>query len=260
MRAPFMGGDFPGPVKYGYASVGEVEAGPAELGRSPRVLPVPASDAITSCRRSGASVPAGVPPARAVLAANMETALNAVWDARAGRRSHRRRRRRRGRAAGRLSQRAATGGRGDRGRHRRRRGRAGARLGARFAAPDAPPANPIACSTPAARPMALPPHSARRRGGAIVELSWYGDRAVAAAAGRGIPRRRLRLVARSAGRAVHRPRWSTGRRLALALALLADPVLDVLAPASLLRGAPGAAAGDLASRSADRGLPAHPLR
>src|SRR4029453_681738 len=31
MRAPFQQGDFPAPVKYGYLSVGEVAAGPAEL-------------------------------------------------------------------------------------------------------------------------------------------------------------------------------------------------------------------------------------
>src|SRR6202166_4836050 len=31
MRAPFMGGAFPFPVKYGYATVGRVECGPAEL-------------------------------------------------------------------------------------------------------------------------------------------------------------------------------------------------------------------------------------
>src|SRR5919107_2096350 len=31
MRAPFQDGDFPGPVKYGYLSVGVVEAGPDGL-------------------------------------------------------------------------------------------------------------------------------------------------------------------------------------------------------------------------------------
>ena len=31
MRAPFQEGDFPGPVKYGYASVGEVLEGPAKI-------------------------------------------------------------------------------------------------------------------------------------------------------------------------------------------------------------------------------------
>ena len=31
MRAPFQEGEFPGPVKYGYANVGRVECGPAEI-------------------------------------------------------------------------------------------------------------------------------------------------------------------------------------------------------------------------------------
>src|SRR5215471_3824950 len=31
MRAPFQAGDFPGPVKYGYANVGCVERGPRAL-------------------------------------------------------------------------------------------------------------------------------------------------------------------------------------------------------------------------------------
>ena len=80
MRAPMMGGAFPFPVKYGYATVGRVEAGPAELrGRTvfslyphQSMFNVPA-DAVTV-------VPDNVPPARAVMAANMETALNAIWD------------------------------------------------------------------------------------------------------------------------------------------------------------------------------------
>jgi hypothetical protein len=31
MRAPFMGGAFPFPVKYGYSIVGQIENGPSEL-------------------------------------------------------------------------------------------------------------------------------------------------------------------------------------------------------------------------------------
>ena len=81
MRAPFMGGSFPFPVKYGYATVGRVEAGPDHLaGRNAfalhphqTVFDVPA-DAVVP-------VPNDVPISRAVLAANMETALNATWDA-----------------------------------------------------------------------------------------------------------------------------------------------------------------------------------
>src|SRR3990172_6381309 len=82
MRAPFQAGDFPAPVKYGYISVGVVETGPAALaGRTVFCLHphqtryvVPA-DAVHV-------VPDDVPAARAVLAANMETAINGVWDGR----------------------------------------------------------------------------------------------------------------------------------------------------------------------------------
>jgi threonine dehydrogenase-like Zn-dependent dehydrogenase len=81
MRAPFQEGDLPGPVKYGYLSVGVVERGPRELeGRTVFCLyphqsryVVPASAVVP--------VPEGVPPARAVLAGTVETAVNALWDA-----------------------------------------------------------------------------------------------------------------------------------------------------------------------------------
>ena len=77
MRAPFMGGSFPFPVKYGYATVGRVEAGPAELrGRLVFALH-PHQSLFNVPAEAVVPIPDGVPPARAVLAANMETALNA---------------------------------------------------------------------------------------------------------------------------------------------------------------------------------------
>ena len=84
MRAPFMAGHFPFPVKYGYATVGRVEGGPEHLlGRMvftlhphQNLFNIPASAVVM--------LPENVPPQRAVLAANMETALNAVWDAAPG--------------------------------------------------------------------------------------------------------------------------------------------------------------------------------
>ncbi len=84
MRAPFMAGDFPFPVKYGYATVGRIEGGVGALrGRTVFTLHphqnffnIPASAAVV--------LPENLPPQRAVLAANMETALNAVWDAAPG--------------------------------------------------------------------------------------------------------------------------------------------------------------------------------
>src|SRR5215470_16153373 len=80
MRAPMMGGAFPYPVKYGYATVGRVEAGPAEL-RGRLVFSLhPHQSLFTVPASAVCPVPQIIPPARAVLAANMETALNAVWD------------------------------------------------------------------------------------------------------------------------------------------------------------------------------------
>src|SRR5206468_1826949 len=81
MRAPFQEGDFPGPVKYGYLSVGTVEQGPAELrGRTIFCL-YPHQTAYVVPADAVSVVPEGVPAARAVLAGTVETAVNALWDA-----------------------------------------------------------------------------------------------------------------------------------------------------------------------------------
>src|SRR5437588_4384072 len=81
MRAPFQEGDFPGPVKYGYLSVGAVERGPAELrGRTVFCL-YPHQTAYVVPSSAVCVVPEDVPPARAVLAGTVETAINALWDA-----------------------------------------------------------------------------------------------------------------------------------------------------------------------------------
>jgi NADPH:quinone reductase-like Zn-dependent oxidoreductase len=81
MRAPFQEGDLPGPVKYGYLNVGEVEQGPAELrGRTVFCL-YPHQTAYVVPASAVAVVPEGVPAARAVLAGTVETAVNALWDA-----------------------------------------------------------------------------------------------------------------------------------------------------------------------------------
>jgi threonine dehydrogenase-like Zn-dependent dehydrogenase len=81
MRAPFQDGDFPGPVKYGYLSVGVVEQGPVYLrGRTVFCL-YPHQSAYVVPADAVVPVPEGVPPARAVLAGTVETAVNALWDA-----------------------------------------------------------------------------------------------------------------------------------------------------------------------------------
>jgi NADPH:quinone reductase-like Zn-dependent oxidoreductase len=84
MRAPFMAGAFPFPVKYGYATVGRVVRGPdALIGRTAFALH-PHQTAFVLPADRIALLPPDVPAARAVLAANMETALNAIWDAAPG--------------------------------------------------------------------------------------------------------------------------------------------------------------------------------
>ena len=81
MRAPFQEGDFPGPVKYGYLNVGAVEQGPPELrGRTVFCL-YPHQTAYVVPATAVTVVPEDVPPARAVLAGTVETAVNALWDA-----------------------------------------------------------------------------------------------------------------------------------------------------------------------------------
>jgi hypothetical protein len=83
MRAPFQEGDFPGPVKYGYASVGEVLEGDVSsplVGRTVFCL-YPHQDRYCVAAEHVTPLPQGLPPARAVLAAYMETAINITWDA-----------------------------------------------------------------------------------------------------------------------------------------------------------------------------------
>ena len=81
MRAPMQAGDFPFPVKYGYAAVGTVEEGPADwLGQRVFCLH-PHQDRFVAPVGLCARVPDRVPDWRAVLAANMETAVNVCWDA-----------------------------------------------------------------------------------------------------------------------------------------------------------------------------------
>src|SRR5215470_1516567 len=76
MRAPFQAGEFPAPVKYGYASVGEIERGPRDLEGRPVFVLHPHQTEYVVPAAAVHVVPPSVPPARAILAANMETAVN----------------------------------------------------------------------------------------------------------------------------------------------------------------------------------------
>jgi NADPH:quinone reductase-like Zn-dependent oxidoreductase len=232
MRAPVQAGEFPAPVKYGYSSVGRV------VGGAPRLR-----DALVFCLHPHQTqyvvpatavqrLPGGLPPARAVLAANMETALNGIWDAEL-----------------RPGDRASVVGAGSLGLLvawlasrmpgcevqlvdiNPARAAIAQHLGLSFALPDA-----------ARREADVVIHASGTQEGlnaalglagyeaCVTELSWYGDRSVTVSLGGAFHSQRLVLRSSQVGSVagVQRPRWTHARRLALALKLLREPLLDVL--------------------------------
>ena len=81
MRGPLQAGDFPFPVKYGYCAVGVIEDGsPARIAQRVFILH-PHQDRFLAPQAMCIPLPDALPAARAVLGANMETALNILWDA-----------------------------------------------------------------------------------------------------------------------------------------------------------------------------------
>ncbi|MDM0012795.1 zinc-binding alcohol dehydrogenase [Variovorax sp. J22P168] len=253
MRAPFQRGDFPGPLKYGYASVGLVEEGPpALLGRHVFCL-YPHQTRYAVPAAAVHLLPDGLPPARAVLAANMETAVNALWD-----------------AAPRVGDRIAVVGGGVLGLLvawlasrltgcevelvdvQASRGEVAGRLGLGFALPADARSDADVVLHASGQPEGLV--TALGLAGfesVVTELSWYGRHSVSLPLGEAFHARRLHLQASQVGHvaAAQRARWSHQRRLALALSLLRDPVLDALVtdsapfeelPAVLARLAAGA--------------------
>src|SRR5262245_15178687 len=81
MRAPFQDGDFPAPVKYGYINVGVVEKGSVALQGSTVFCLYPHQTRYIVPVNAVHRIPDVVPPKRAVLAANLESAINGLWDA-----------------------------------------------------------------------------------------------------------------------------------------------------------------------------------
>jgi hypothetical protein len=233
MRAPFQGGEFPAPVKYGYASVGVVEAGgaPPLTGRRVFVLHPHQTRYVVPVTAIH-PLPDDVPAARAVLAANLETAINGVWDA--------------GLQAG---DRVAIVGAGTVGcmvawlagrtpgcqvqlaDTNPRRAKTAAALGVAFVAPGdlAGDADVVfhTSGSPSGLPTAI---AAAAFESTVVEMSWYGDQLVPLPLGESFHARRLTVKSSQVGYVppARRARWDTRRRMALALSLLGDPALDVL--------------------------------
>lgn len=81
MHAPHQEGDFPGPVKYGYLSVGVVEQGPDTwIGKTVFSLH-PHQDFYVVPTNQLTAIPEDVPARRAVLTGIVEVAINALWEA-----------------------------------------------------------------------------------------------------------------------------------------------------------------------------------
>jgi len=236
MRAPMMGGEFPFPVKYGYSAVGLIEDAPAnhappKLGQRVFVLH-PHQDRFIAPTAMCIPVPDSVPTPRAVLAANMETALNLLWD-----------------AAPLPGERMLVVGAGVIGlltasllaripaaavtlvdTNPARAALAHA-LGCGFALPDAAPGEQElivhTSASEAGLRLCLASAAFEAR---IIEASWYGDAAPTLPLGEAFHARRLRLLATQVGAVAPamRGRRSHAERLALALALLADARFDAL--------------------------------
>ncbi len=82
MRVPFMRGDFSFPLTYGYSWTGRVRMPAHPLDGRLVQLMHPHQDVIAVPADALRLVPEGIPPLRAALASNVETALNAIWDGR----------------------------------------------------------------------------------------------------------------------------------------------------------------------------------
>ncbi|MFQ6550570.1 zinc-dependent alcohol dehydrogenase [Aestuariibius sp. 2305UL40-4] len=230
MQAPFQEGAFSFPVKYGYAAVGELlnteRAGQCVFALYPHQsrFALPAEAAFT--------LPENVPAERAILAANMETALNITWDAGIG-----------------AGDTVAVVGCGVVGALvgylvaripgttvtlidiDLRRQALAAELGCAFAVPEAAAGEVDVVIHTSATNAGL--SSAIELAGleaSIVEASWYGAKSTDVPLGGRFHQRRLKIISSQVGRIpAHRAaRWTFARRLTKALGLLADPKLDAL--------------------------------
>ena len=232
MRAPFQEGDFPGPVKYGYMSVGMVEEGPENLVGKNIFCLYPHQDLYCVPVAAVAPIPENVPAARAVLAANMKTAVNAVWDASPS-----------------VGDRIIVIGAGV-------IGLLVAWLcrqipGVYVTVVDIDPARELVTRALGVAFLVEPPKSANADlvvhatgqpeglisalsvagvEATIVDVSWYGTKPVLLPLGEAFHSRRLRVQSSQVSRipTARAPRWDHRRRGRLALELLAESQLDVL--------------------------------
>ncbi|MEM1306588.1 MAG: zinc-binding alcohol dehydrogenase [Pseudomonadota bacterium] len=232
MRAPLQVGAFPFPVKYGYCAVGIIREGPDNLRERVAFCLHPHQDQFVVPASTIEVVPDGIPAKRATLAGNMETALNAHWD-----------------AGTRMGDRVNVIGGGILGLLTAylaaripgtevtlvdvsdKRKPLADHIGVAFANPSAVPDDAdVIFHTSASAPGLQTALDSAAMEARIVEMSWYGAREVGVSLGGAFHSKRLQLISTQVGHvaAANRPRWNFKRRLAKAITLLADPVLDAL--------------------------------
>jgi threonine dehydrogenase-like Zn-dependent dehydrogenase len=229
MRCPHMEGDFPFPVKYGYCAVGEVVSSSPLKGKAVFALH-PHQDVFNVKREALTLLPDTLPPKRAILLANMETALNAVWDGGVT-----------------MGQKIVIVGGGvlglligflcakitqtwliDIDPSRKLLAES---LGMRFQKPlDSPDNADVVFHTSATSAGLACALASAGFEAKIIELSWYGDNEPTVPLGAAFHPKRLQLISSQVGSIspLMRPRFTYARRLAEAMALLQDERLDAL--------------------------------
>lgn len=230
MRGPAQEGDFPFPVKYGYSAVGRVREG-SRNGQLVFALH-PHQDHFRLQDANLHPLPEDVPPERAVLAANMETALNILWDSQAS-----------------AGDRIAVVGAGVVGSlvaylaarlpgsdvtvvdSNSSRQKVADDFSCNFAGPeDAPEECDVVIHTSGTEAGLVSSLIMAGQEATVVEASWHGDRMVSLPLGADFHSKRLRLQSSQVGGIppTRAARWDYSRRLSVALGLLADSRLDVL--------------------------------
>ena len=231
MRLPTQEGEFSFPVKYGYATVGVVEAGAAELKGKTVFALHPHQDRFVLPASAVALIPDRVPARRAVLTANLETALNILWDGHAepGKRivivggglvgllvAF---------LAARLPAEAIVVDKDS------SRAPLAERIGTAFARPETAPreADLVIHTSASEAGLTLALECAGFEA-TVVEASWFGDRMIGVPLGGAFHSRRLRLISSQVGAVPpdRRANCTPRDRMEQAIRLLADDRLDAL--------------------------------
>lgn len=232
MRCPHQRGTFGFPVKYGYGFVGQIMNPDLPECEKYAFCLHPHQTHVIVPRNAIHILPQGLPPRRAVLTANMETALNVVWDAQVS-----------------AGDRILVVGAGvvglliawlaaqmpgtdvticDLDSSKRTIAES---LELKFCTPETAPrlcdATINASASEDGLQLALQSAGLEAR---VVEASWFGNRDVSVPLGGAFHSQRLQIISSQVGHVAptRRARWTYARRMSKAISLLSDPALDNL--------------------------------